>query len=83
MANQGISHSGKLKPHLLCPLLSSSTSGELRMDGNDEHPNQITSCLPKITGPNLFAPYFSLSAIVIKQFGWLFSALTSDLGTCP
>jgi hypothetical protein len=31
------------------------------------------SALLKITGPNLFGPYFSVSALVIKQFGWLFS----------
>jgi hypothetical protein len=34
----------------------------------------ITSELLKITGPNLFAPYFSVSALKIKQFGRLFSA---------
>jgi hypothetical protein len=33
-----------------------------------------TSGLPKITGPNLFAPRFSVSALIIKQFGRLFSA---------
>ena len=30
--------------------------------------------LLKITGPNLFAPYFSVSSLIIKQFGRLFSA---------
>jgi hypothetical protein len=30
---------------------------------------RITSCLLKITGPNLFAPYFSVSSLIIKQFG--------------
>ncbi len=34
----------------------------------------ITSGLPKITGPNLFEPHFSVSALIIKQFGRLFSA---------
>jgi len=34
----------------------------------------IVSALLKITGPNLFAPYFSVSALIIKQFGRLFSA---------
>ncbi len=29
---------------------------------------------PKITGPNLLAPIFSVSALVIKQFGRLFCA---------
>jgi hypothetical protein len=27
--------------------------------------------LLKITGPNLFGPYFSVSALIIKQFGRL------------
>jgi hypothetical protein len=30
--------------------------------------------LLKITGPNLFGPYFSVSSLIIKQFGRLFSA---------
>ena len=34
----------------------------------------IISGLPKITGPNLFEPHFSVSALIIKQFGRLFSA---------
>jgi len=34
----------------------------------------VTSELPKITGPNLFEPHFSVSALIIKQFGRLFSA---------
>jgi len=38
------------------------------------HNNRIASCLPKITGPNLFEPHFSVSALIIKQFGRLFSA---------
>jgi hypothetical protein len=33
------------------------------------------SCLLKITGPNLFGPYyFSVSSLIIKQCGRLFSA---------
>ncbi len=36
--------------------------------------NSVLSGLLKITGPNLFAPYFSVSALIIKQFGRLFSA---------
>ena len=35
---------------------------------------QLTSGLLKITGPNVFAPYFSVSALIIKHFGRLFSA---------
>jgi hypothetical protein len=34
----------------------------------------IASVGLKITGPNLFAPYFSVSALINKQFGRLFSA---------
>jgi hypothetical protein len=34
----------------------------------------ITSGLLKITGPNLLAPLISVSALIIKQFGRLFSA---------
>jgi hypothetical protein len=34
----------------------------------------MISGLPKITGPNLFEPHFSVSALIIKQFGRLFSA---------
>jgi hypothetical protein len=37
-------------------------------------PSTSTSGLLKITGPNLFAPYFSASTLIIKQFGRLFSA---------
>jgi hypothetical protein len=29
----------------------------------------ITSGLLKTTGPNLFGPYFSVSSLIIKQFG--------------
>jgi len=36
--------------------------------------NPTVSGLLKITGPNLFAPYFSASTLIIKQFGRLFSA---------
>jgi len=35
--------------------------------------------LPKITGPNLFEPHFSVSALIIKQFG----RLCRPTGPCP
>jgi hypothetical protein len=42
-------------------------------DGPIGNKNIATELL-KITGPNLFGPYLSVSALIIKQFGWLFSA---------
>jgi hypothetical protein len=38
---------------------------------------------PKITGPNLLAPRFSVSALIIKQFGRLFALNWSNLCTRP
>ena len=41
------------------------------LDCGQEPHIEITSGWLKITGPNLFGPYFSVSSLIIKQFGRL------------